>query len=333
MIRPHSTPIRGPEGVSVETCTRVAPHDKSTARSVDGMDNRAEVREFLTSRRGKLTPEQVGLPGGRNRRVPGLRRSEVATLAGVSIEYYAKLERGQIAGASESVLHGVAHALQLNDAEREHLADLARAAGSAPARARRRTTPASVRPGIQLMMDAIGGGAAMVRNGRMDILATNALGRALQTQVLEPPGHGNLARYAFLDPRARDYHPNWDKAADITVGILRTEAGRDPHDRSLQDLVGELSTRSDEFRIRWGAHDVRQHGAGTKRFVHPVVGDLELSYEDLQFVQHPGLTFLIYVAEPGSASDERMQLLAAWQATKDAESTPPTTAAAPARKD
>ena len=254
-------------------------------------------------------------------------------LAGVSIEYYAKLERGQIAGASESVLYGVAQALQLNDAEREHLSDLARAAGQAPARARRRSTAAAVRPGVQRMLDAITGGAAMVRNGRMDILATNALGRALQCQVLESPGDGNLARYAFLDPRAHDYHPNWEKAADITVGILRIEAGRDPHDRGLQDLVGELSTRSDDFRTRWGAHNVRQHGAGTKHFVHPVVGELELSYEDLQFVQHPGLTFLIYVAEPGSASDERLKLLAAWQATKDAETAPPTTTATPASKD
>ncbi|MBD8217441.1 helix-turn-helix domain-containing protein [Microbacterium sp. CFBP 13617] len=283
------------------------------------MDNRAEVREFLTSRRAKLTPDDVGISGGSNRRVPGLRRNEVATLAGVSIEYYSKIERGQISGASESVLHAIAQALQLDDAEREHLFDLARAAGQTPPRSRRKPgTPASIRSGMELMLDAITGGAAMVRNGRMDILAVNALGRALQTEVFESPGDGNLARYTFLDPRAHDFHPNWEKAADITVGILRTEAGRDPYDRDLQDLVGELSTRSDEFRVRWGAHDVRQHGAGKKQFTHPIVGALELSYEDMQFVQHPGLTFLVYVPQTGSESEERFRLLASWQATNDA---------------
>jgi len=287
------------------------------------MDNKAEVREFLTSRRAKLTPEEVGIPGGGNRRVPGLRRNEVATLAGVSIEYYAKIERGQIAGASETVLHALAQALQLDEAEREHLFDLARAAGPAPARSRRtRGTTASVRSGMELMLDAITGGAAMVRNGRMDVLAANALGRALQAEAFESPGDGNLARYAFLDPRARDFHPNWERAADITVGILRTEAGRDPYDRGLQDLVGELSTRSDEFRVRWGAHNVRQHGAGVKQFHHPIVGALELSYEDMQFVQHPGLTLLIYVPQVGSESEERFRLLASWQATQEVADVP-----------
>lgn len=299
------------------------------------MDNRAEVRQFLTSRRAKLTPDAVGLPPGTNRRVPGLRRSEVALLAGVSNEYYAKLERGQIAGASESVLFALAQALLLDDAERAHLFDLARAAAHGPARSRRKTAPITVRPSMQQMLDSITGGAAMVRNGRMDIIAVNALGRAMQSLALESPGDGNLARFAFLDPRAHDFHPNWDKAADITVGILRTEAGRDPYDRELQDLVGELSTRSDEFRTRWGAHDVRQHGAGVKQFVHPVVGELELGYEDLQFVQHPGLTFLVYFPQPGSDSFDRMQLLAAWQATKDAEADAETTrdAASAAREE
>ncbi|MBS1673600.1 MAG: helix-turn-helix domain-containing protein [Actinobacteria bacterium] len=282
------------------------------------MDNKAEVREFLTSRRARLTPEMVGLPGGSNRRVPGLRRSEVATLAGVSIEYYAKLERGQIGGASESVLQALAHALQLDDAEREHLTDLARAAGAVSTRTRRTRGNPAVRSGMQLMLDAITGGAGIVRNGRLDILAANALGRAMQSEAFESPGDGNLARYTFLDPRARDFHPNWEKAADITVGILRTEAGRDPYDRGLQDLVGELSTRSTEFRTRWGAHNVRQHGAGVKQFIHPVVGALELSYEDMQFVQHPGLTFLIYVPRPGSESEERFRILASWQATHEA---------------
>ena len=316
------------------------PSADPSARNVVAMDSKGEVREFLTSRRARLTPEQVGLPSGSNRRVPGLRRSEVAMLAGVSVEYYAKLERGHIGGVSESVLHALAQALLLDDAEREHLSDLVRVAGAGPTPRRRGTPgpPPTVRPGMQQMLDAITGGAAMVRNGRMDILAANPLGRALQAQVLESPGDGNLARFTFLDPRARSFHPNWESAADIVVAILRTEAGRDPDDRGLHELVGELSTRSDAFRIRWGAHNVRHHGAGTKRFVHPIVGELELSYEDLRFVQHPGLTFLIYTAAPESDSDERFRLLAAWQATSDTEraastaDTSPTVDPAPASR-
>ncbi|WP_435742946.1 helix-turn-helix transcriptional regulator [Microbacterium sp. PMB16] len=285
------------------------------------MDNKSEVREFLTSRRARLTPEQAGVTGGGYRRVSGLRRGEVATLAGVSVEYYAKLERGNISGASESVLHSIAQALQLDDAERAHLMDLARAAQSPIAAKPRRRAGAKtggIRPSMQLVLDAIDGGPALIRNGRMDILATNALGRALHTQTFESPGDGNIARYTFLDRRADDFYPNWATAADIVVAILRTEAGRDPYDRAIQDLVGELSTRSDEFRIRWGAHNVRQHGAGTKSFIHSVVGELSFTYEDMQFVQQPGLTFLIYAAEPGSATEERIRLLASWQATKDA---------------
>lgn len=241
-------------------------------------------------------------------------------LAGVSVEYYAKLERGSIAGASESVLHAVAQALQLDDAERAHLLDLARAAQTPVAATSRRrgSKAAAVRPGMQLVMDAITGGPALVRNGRMDIIATNTLGRALHTETFEKPGEGNIARYTFLDPRAHDFYPNWDAAADIVVAILRTEAGRDPYDKAIQDLVGELSTRSDQFRVRWGAHNVRQHGAGTKSFIHPIVGELSFIYEDLQFVQQPGLTFLVYATEPGSPSQERVRLLASWQATRDA---------------
>ena len=283
------------------------------------MDNKNEVREFLTSRRANLTPEKAGVPGGGNRRVAGLRRGEVAALAGVSVEYYAKLERGNIAGASESVLHAIAQALQLTDAEREHLADLARAANTTRATIPRRRAGKStvLRPGIQLMLDAITGGPAVVRNGRMDILATNLLGRAFHAETFAAPREGNIARYTFLDPRAQSFYPNWETAADIVVAILRTEAGRDPFNKAIQDLVGELSTRSDEFRIRWSKHNVRWHGAGTKSFHHPVVGDLTFAYEDMQFIQHHGLTFLIYVPEPGSPSEERTRLLASWQATTD----------------
>jgi len=286
------------------------------ARNVEPMDNRTEVREFLTSRRARLTTEQAGLPAGGNRRVAGLRRGEVAALADVSVEYYAKIERGTLAGVSDSVLDALARALQLDDAEREYLFDLARSAnGPTVAVPRRRAKQWITRPGLQLALDAITAGPAFVRNGRMDILAVNPLGRAFYDEVLDGPGEGNLARYNFLDERSRVFYPNWEAAADISVSILRTEAGRDPRDKQLHDLVGELSTRSDEFRTRWGAHNVRRHGSGTKNFHHHLVGDLTLSYEGLELTAEPGLSFLIYTAEPGSPSEERLQLLASWTAT------------------
>src|SRR5919112_682723 len=196
------------------------------------MDNRSEVREFLVSRRAKVTPADAGIPGAANRRVPGLRRTE---------------------------------------------------------------------------------GVAFVRNPQQDLLATNALGRAFYAPVIGDSGRTpNLARFQFLDPASRDFYPDWDLFAEMCVAIMRAEAGRDPHDRAMQDLVGELSTRSDVFRRLWGAHDVRTHGAGTKRFHHPVVGELTLAYQELAITDEPGLVLLVYTAEPGSPSAERLSLLASW---------------------
>jgi transcriptional regulator with XRE-family HTH domain len=284
------------------------------------VDNRKEARELLVSRRAKITPEQANLPAGTNRRVPGLRRSEVAALAGVSIEYYSKLERGSLAGVSAGVLDAIARALQLDDAERAHLFDLAQAAdGSALVRPRRRAAKQwSPRPSLQWTLDAVSDGPAFVRNGRMDLLAANRLARAFYADVYTHPQRpANLARFAFLDPSARRFYPDWDLAADITVAILRTEAGRDPHDKELQNLVGELSTRSEEFRRRWGAHNVRHHGTGAKTFHHPIVGDLTLAYEGLELAADPGLTLTIYTAEPGSPSEEALRLLASWASTPD----------------
>lgn len=283
------------------------------------MDNQVEVREFLTSRRAKITPEQAGLPSGNRRRVPGLRRSEVAALADVSVEYYAKLERGNLAGVSPAVLEAVARALQLDDAERAHLLNLAQAADGSDAltRPRRRTTRAwTAHRSLQWVLDAVTAGPAFVRNGRMDLLATNQLARAFYDNVYATAGNqANLARFQFLDPTSRRFYPDWDQAADIAVAILRTEAGRNPHDKDLHDLVGELSTRSDDFRTRWGAHNVRHHGTGTKRFHHHTVGDLTLAYEGLEMAAEPGLTLTIYTAEPGSPSEEGLRLLASWAAT------------------
>ncbi|MGW6174033.1 helix-turn-helix transcriptional regulator [Arthrobacter sp. NPDC055138] len=282
------------------------------------MDNRAEVREFLMSRRAKITPEEAGLPGGMNRRVPGLRRTEVAILAGVSVEYYSKLERGAIAGASASVLEALARALQLDDTERAHLFDLARAADGIPAsgRPRRRATAhQAARPSLQWALEAITDGVAFVRDSYQNLLATNALGRAFYSPLIGDGGRTpNLARFQFLDPAARSFYPDWELFAGMCVGIMRTEAGRDPHDRTLQDLVGELSTQSDTFRRLWAAHDVRTHGTGTKRFNHPVVGELTLAYEELAITAEPGLVLMVYTAEPGSPSAERLRLLASWGA-------------------
>ncbi|MFJ3489621.1 helix-turn-helix domain-containing protein [Leifsonia aquatica] len=291
------------------------------------MDDRAEVREFLMSRRAKVAPEDVGLPAGSSRRVAGLRRSEVAMLAGVSVEYYARIERGGIAGASASVLDAIARALRLDDAERTHLFDLARAADGIPAsgRSRRRSPrPPASRPSLQWALAAITEGVAFVRDAHQDVLATNTLGRAFYSPLIGDGGRTpNLARFQFLDPGSREFYPDWERFAEMCVAIMRAEAGRDPHDRGLQELVGELSTQSETFRRLWGAHDVRTHGAGTKRFRHPLVGELVLAYEELAVTAEPGVVLMIYTAEPGSPSAERLGLLASWDAGAAAPASAP----------
>lgn len=280
------------------------------------MDNRSEVREFLMTRRARVTPEAVGLVAGGNRRVQGLRRSEVASLAGVSVEYYAKLERGAIAGASAAVLDSLAGALLLDEAERAHLLDLARAADGIPSsgRPRRRASkPTASRPSLQWALASVTDAVAFVRDPRQNLLAVNDLGRAFYSPLIGDGGRTpNLARFQFLDPASRDFYPDWDVFAAMCVAIMRAEAGRDPHDKGLQDLVGELSTRSETFRALWAAHDVRTHGAGTKRFRHPLVGEIVLAYEELAITAEPGNVLMIYTAEPGSPSAERLALLASW---------------------
>ena len=272
------------------------------------------------TRRARLTPEAAGITAGSNRRVDGLRRSEVASLAGVSVEYYAKLERGAIAGASAAVLDAISTALHLDDTERAHLLDLARAADGIPTsgRSRRRVSkPAAPRHSLQWALSSITDGVAFVRDQRQDLLAVNDLGRAFFSPVIGEGGRlPNLARFQFLDPAARDFYPDWDRFAEMCVAVMRAEAGRDPHDKGLQDLVGELSLRSDTFRTLWAAHNVRTHGAGTKRFQHPIVGELVLAYEELAITAEPGNVLLIYTAEPGSPSAERLKLLASWGADR-----------------
>lgn len=282
--------------------------------------DRAEIREFLATRRAKITPEQVGLPrGGGRRRVPGLRREEVAVLAGVSTDWYVRLEKGHITGVSYEVLDAVARALQLDEAERTHLFNLARAAK--PAKAPRRRSKPEIRPSVQRILDSMTTTAAFVRNGRLDIVAANPLGRALYAPVFDNPDwSANIARFNFLDPRAQDFYPDWDAALDTSVALLRTEAGRDPDGRELRDLIGELATRSDAFRTRWGAHNVRLHRAGTKHFHHPVVGDLELTFDAMDLPGEAGLTLTAYTAEPASPSEDALAVLASWAATNHVES-------------
>ncbi|MGO9977418.1 MAG: helix-turn-helix transcriptional regulator [Solirubrobacteraceae bacterium] len=280
------------------------------------MDARGEIQEFLTSRRAKITPEKAGLPVyGDHRRVPGLRREEVALLAGVSVDYYTRVERGSLSGVSDSVLEALARALQLDDAERSHLFDLARSARPATATRRRRPVKQPIRAGVQRILDAMTSAPGFVRNERLDILAANQLGYALYATYVTAGRPANTARFVFLDRRAEDFYFDWDHVADEVVAILRSEAGRDPHDRSLSDLVGELSTQSEIFRTKWAAHNVRYHDTGNKRLHHPIVGDLELTYEAMKLSADIGLTMFAYTAEPGTKSEQALQLLGSWAAT------------------
>ncbi|MBE1582974.1 helix-turn-helix transcriptional regulator [Nonomuraea angiospora] len=285
-------------------------------------DNRSEIRDFLASRRARITPEQAGLPTSGRRRVPGLRREEVAVLAGVSTEWYTRLEKGHISGVSEDVIDAVARALQLEEDERTYLFDLARAARPAR-RTPSRRKDVEVPPRIQWMLDSMTMASASVQNGRMDVVAGNPLARALfapwfRSGTIDKRGRPNVARYIFLDPGAHDFYVDWESAAVTTAALLRAEAGREPHDRALRELVGELSTLSPDFRTMWAAHDVRIRHDGIKRLRHPEVGRLELTYQSLNLpMSHRAVHDLtIYTAEPGTTYEDRLKLLASLAATR-----------------
>jgi hypothetical protein len=283
------------------------------------MDYRDDLREFLTSRRERLTPQEAGLPdfGGR-RRVKGLRREEVALLAGMSTEYYVRLERGNGAGVSEAVLDGISRALQLDEAEHAHLYHLVRAAnrGAKPARRRGPARSQQVGANVLQLIDAMHDLPVFVQNGRLDAVATNRLGAALFSEMFVLPQRPvNAARFTFLDPRARTFYRDWEGNARQIVALLRVEAGRSPYDRVLTDLVGELATRSDLFRTLWASHDVRVHRTGSKNVHHPVVGDLDLTFEAMDLTSEPGLQLLAFSAPPRSSSDDGLRLLATWAAT------------------
>ncbi|GHK05268.1 helix-turn-helix transcriptional regulator [Streptomyces sp. NPDC003753] len=281
------------------------------------MSTESDIRQFLASRRAKITPQQAGLPAyGGNRRVPGLRREEVALLAGVSIDYYVRLERGHLGGASEEVLDAVANALQLDEAERSHLHDLARAVAKRPTRRRRAhgPLPDSVLRVLHSMTDS----PAFIRNGRLDILATNHLGRALYSPLFPDPTTrtANIARFQFLDAAGPDFFPDWEESVNTTVSLLRTEAGRAPHDSELTGLIGELVTRSEEFRTAWARHNVRLHHTGRKSFRHPAVGTLTLDFDAMELPAQPGLTLTAYSAATGTPEHDALRLLASWAATE-----------------
>jgi transcriptional regulator with XRE-family HTH domain len=281
------------------------------------MDHRRDAWDFLVSRRARLTPEQAGLATyGERRRLKGLRREEVAMLAGVSVDYYARLERGNLAGASESVLEAVAGALQLDDAERQHLHDLARSSEPTPSRRRNRSKRAATpRPAVLAILAGMTGVPAYVRNARMDILVANELCRALWDGRLDDDRLPlNLARYVFLEPHSGGFFLDWDTVADDLAGALRVQAGRDPRNRSLSDLIGELSTRSEEFSTRWSRQNVKLHRTARKRLHNRIVGDIELNGDALELVDD-GLTLITYTADPGSQAADQLQLLGTWQAT------------------
>jgi transcriptional regulator with XRE-family HTH domain len=270
------------------------------------VDRRREVRQFLTSRRARLSPEAAGIVSwGEERRVPGLRREEVAVLAGVSVDYYVRLERGDLRGASDSVLDALARALQLNDAERLHLYDLAHGGMR-----ERGSSSEAIRPSLRRLLDAIDA-PALVRNRRLDYLAANALGRALLCEMFEAD-RPNQGRYVFLDPRARRFHPDWDTVAGDMAAMLRLESGRSPGDPQLAELIQELLDASADFRLRWESGDVRLSQGGThKRFLHPVAGELHLTVESMDVHTSSNLTFWAATADPGSPSESALAALSA----------------------
>jgi transcriptional regulator with XRE-family HTH domain len=274
-----------------------------------------EVREFLISRRANVTPEQVGLHRwDEDRRVPGLRREEVAELAGVSLDYYSRLERGHIRGASESVLNAVAQALQLRDVEREHLFDLARAATASASAARTPTGQPGVRASVQRVLDSMAA-PAIVYNAAHDLIAANLMGRAVCSPHFEAT-QPNMARFIFLDPRAEDYYIDWPLARQMSAAMLRFEAGRNPLDAHLTALIGELSTLSPHFRRDWAQHDVHEHRTGRKMFRHPMVGDVEVTWDVFEMPGQPGLSIVTYTADEHSESADKLALLASWAASQ-----------------
>lgn len=274
----------------------------------------ADIREFLMTRRANLTPAEANLPApGEDRRVPGLRREEVAMLAGVSLDYYTRLERGSLSGVSESVLNAVARALQFTDVEREHLFDLARPKPMTPMAFSSPSISTSIRTSVQRILDNTML-PMIVITAQQDVVASNLLGRALFAPHFDAE-QPNLARFIFLDSRARSYYDDWQLACSLTAAMLRFEAGRDPLHEDMTALIGELSTRSPTFREHWAQRDVHEHRSGSKVYHHPEVGEIELAYDVFQLPGEHGLSICTYTAEEGSAAEVTLRLLGAWAAS------------------
>ncbi|MEU1008876.1 helix-turn-helix transcriptional regulator [Streptomyces sp. NPDC005890] len=292
------------------------------------MDRSSEIREYLRTRRARITPEQAGLtPHGGPRRVPGLRREEVAQLAGVSVDYYIRLERGRVQGVSEAVLDAVSRALQLDDAERAHLFDLAQPTAATRARRKRHLAPQRVHPVLYRTLDALDV-PAVIQGRRTDVLAANKLAHALYTDFeARPRRERNFARYVFLDEAARTLYADWERVAGDCLAALRLYAGRNPDDPQLTELIGELSLHSDTFRRMWADHDVQAHTSGTKRLHHPIVGDLILDFAVLTVEGDPEQQLVVYTPEPASPTAEALSLLASWTATSAARTQAPEEAA------
>lgn len=274
-----------------------------------------DVQQFLTALRARLTPEGAGITVfGGERRVPGLRREEVAQLAGVSTAYYTRMERGDLGGVSESVLHALVRALQLDEAETAHLFDLARAA-TGPRRTSRAKPVVGVSPVVAQLLDTMRDVPAVAMNRVTTVVGSNALGRALFPDLFPHDAAPlNSARYLFLDDRSKDFYLDWETSAREAVSALRLLAGQDPSDKALMGLVGELATRSADFRTWWGGHTVRTHNSGTKRINHPVVGEMTLAYESVLIASSTGVVIGTYLAERGTSSAEALDLLRSWSA-------------------
>lgn len=300
-------------GLAGGTCQATTRRGGNNYRGRVGTNT--EMRDFLTSRRATVTPEQVGLiPYGDDRRVPGLRREEVAELAGVSLDHYARLERGSIRGASASVLNAVARALRLSDVERAHLFDIAHPSTAHTAVRRPARTEPAPRTSVQRVLDSLAA-PAIVYDTAQDLVAANLMGRALCAPHFEA-AEPNMARFIFLDPRARDYYVDWPLARQITAAVLRLEAGRGPLNSRLTALIGELSTLSPHFRLDWAEHDVHDHRTGRKAYRHPLVGILDITWDVFQMPGQPGLSIVTYTAEDHSESAEKLSVLASWAASR-----------------
>jgi transcriptional regulator with XRE-family HTH domain len=277
------------------------------------MDPRSELSDFLRSRRARLSPGDAGLPDdGRIRRVPGLRRDEVARLANMSVEYYTRLEQGRAANPSPEVLEALAAALRLDRSEHDHLLDLA---GRRKPRGRGPIAAQRVRPGLLLTLQSLDAVPAFILGRRLDVLASNRLAKAVITDFdALPAERRNMARWYLLDPEARERVVDWHAAARDSVAVLRFEAGKHPDDRQLADLVGELTLGCPEFSAWWNDHEVLRRTHGLKSYRHPVVGEMEFAYESLGFPDDPDQGLCVYNVEPGSKSAEALRLLDSWTA-------------------